>query len=89
MIESIYRKDKDYYPQVFLNECKYVVKEKKISKFITGDIKISSDDSDRANSDDENSNEENWIHKYFSRKYFNFCFFQTLQVPSWNIRYFS
>ena len=88
MIDSIYRKDKDYYPQVFLNECKYVVKEKKISKFITDDIKISSDDSDRANSVDENSNEENWIHKYFSRKYFNFCFFQTLQVPSWNIRYF-
>ena len=59
MIDSVYRKDKDYYPQVFLEECKYVVKNKKTSKFITDNIEISSDDSDRENSDEENSNEEN------------------------------
>ena len=29
LIDSVYRKDKNYYPQVFLKECKYVVKEKK------------------------------------------------------------
>ena len=29
MIDSVYRKDKNYYPQVFLEECKYFVKEKK------------------------------------------------------------
>ena len=29
LIDSVYRKHKDYYPQVFLEECKYVVKEKK------------------------------------------------------------
>ena len=28
LIDSIYRKDKSYYPQVFLEKCKYVVKEK-------------------------------------------------------------
>ena len=53
------RKDKDYYPHVFLEECKYVVKEKKTSKFIIVDIEISSDDSERENSDEENSYEEN------------------------------
>ena len=39
---------------MFLQECKYVVKEKKMTKYITGSIEISSD-----GSDEENSNEEN------------------------------
>ena len=38
---------------ITLEGCKYVI-EKKNSKFITDDIEISSDDSDRANSDEEN-----------------------------------
>ena len=39
---------------------KYAPKfKKKASKFITGDIEISSDNSDRENSDEENSNEKN------------------------------
>ena len=59
MIDSVYRKDKDYYSQVFLEECKYVVKGKKTSKFITDDMEICPDDSDRENSDEENCNEEN------------------------------
>ena len=57
LIDSVYRKDKNYYPEVFLEECKYVVKEKKKSKFVTGDINISSDE--------ENSNEENSIKFFF------------------------
>ena len=58
LIESVYKKDKNYYPQVFLEECKYVVKEKKKSKFITDNKEISSDDFDKENSDEENSNGE-------------------------------
>ena len=27
---------KNYYPQVFLEECKYIVKEKKVTRHITG-----------------------------------------------------
>ena len=54
LIDSVYNKDKNAYPQVFLEKCQYFVKEKKTSKFITDDIEISSDDSD-----EENSNEEN------------------------------
>ena len=37
-IGSIYKKDKNYYPQVFLEEFKYVVTVKKTSKFITDNL---------------------------------------------------
>ena len=40
LIDSIYRKDKIYYPQVFLEECKYVATENKMSKFITDDRNV-------------------------------------------------
>ena len=44
---------------MLLEEFKYVIKEKKLPKFITDDIEISSDDSDQEDSDEENSNKEN------------------------------
>ena len=34
LIDSVFRSGKSYYPQVFLQECKYVVIEKKIPKYI-------------------------------------------------------
>ena len=58
MIDSVFQSGKNYYPQVFLEECKYVVKQKKMSECITDDIKISSD-SDKKDPDEENSDEEN------------------------------
>ena len=57
MIDSVFRTGENYYPQVFLEECKYVVKGKKIPKYIIDDIEISSD-SDKENSDGENSSKE-------------------------------
>ena len=51
-INSVFRNSKKYYPQVFLEKCKYAVKEKKIPRYIIDGIEISSD-SDRANSDEE------------------------------------
>ena len=50
---------KNYYLLVFLEKCKYVVKEKKIPKYIIDDIEISSD-SNKENSDEQNSDEENF-----------------------------
>ena len=41
MIDSVFRTGKKYYPQVFLEE--YVVKEKKIPKYIIVDIEVSLD----------------------------------------------
>ena len=58
LIDSVFRTGKSYYPQVFLEECKYVVKEKKIPNYIIGNVEISSN-SDRENSNEENSGEEN------------------------------
>ena len=59
MIDSVFRAGKkNYYPELFLEECKCVVKEKKIPKYIIDNIEISSD-SDRENSDEENPDEEN------------------------------
>ena len=60
LINSVFRTDNNYYPQVFLEECKYLVKEKKISKYIIEKIEISSDsDRENSNSDEENFDEEN------------------------------
>ena len=56
MIDSVIRTGKNY-PWVFLEECKYVVKEK-IPNYIIDDIEISSD-SHRENFDKANSDEEN------------------------------
>ena len=58
LIDSVFRTGKSYYPQVFLEECKYVVKEEKIPKYIIEDIEVSSD-SEKENSDEENSDEKN------------------------------
>ena len=54
-IASVFRTGKNYFPQVFLEECKYVVKEKKIHNYFIGDVEVPSDEE---NSDKENSGEE-------------------------------
>ena len=61
LTDLFYEKDKNYYPQVFLEKCRYVAKEKKTSEFITDNIDICSLDSDRENSDEENCNKESYI----------------------------
>ena len=55
MMNSVIIKGKNCYPQGFLGECKYVVKEKNMLWFFTSDdsIMLSGD------SDKEDSNEEN------------------------------
>ena len=45
LIEPVFKMGKNYYPQIFLEECKqYVVKENKISKFINDELEICSSD---------------------------------------------
>ena len=56
MIDSVFKTGKNYYPQVFSEECKYVSKEKKMPENIAHEIEISSDEE---NSDEENFNEKN------------------------------
>ena len=45
-LDSALKKDKSYYPQVFLKECKYI--ERKVIRHITDDIESFSDDSDQS-----------------------------------------
>lgn len=42
-------KDENYYKEVFLRKCKY--NEKKVIRYVTDDLKISSNDSDKGGSD--------------------------------------
>ena len=44
LINSVFRAGKNCYPQEFLGECKYVVKEKKTPEYITDNVEISSDE---------------------------------------------
>ena len=43
-IDSIMRMDKKYFPQVYLEECKYKVKKIQISRFIKAELKSDSSD---------------------------------------------
>ena len=49
LIDFVFKIDKNYYPQVFLEECRYIDKEKKVIRYITDDLEISSDDSHKKN----------------------------------------
>ena len=91
MIDSVFRTGKDCYPQVFLEEFKYVFKEKNVPKYteyIAEDIEISSDsvreDSDEENCNEKNSDEENFIEKKLSIER---VYFYILSIPS-NFRLF-
>ena len=69
-IYSIFRTGKITYPityQVFLEECKHAVKEKKVPKYIIDDKQISLS-SDRENSDEEDFDEENSDKENFDEK---------------------
>ena len=59
LIDCVFRINKNYYPQVFLEEWKCIVKEKKIPKYITND----SDDSHKEESDTEDSDEDSNFEK--------------------------
>ena len=57
LIDFVFWTGKNYYPQVFSEECKYIIKQKIIPKDITDDIEISSD------SNEESSDEETLLEK--------------------------
>ena len=64
MIDSDYRTGKNYYPEGFAEEFKYIVKEKRMPEYITDDIEIACDDSNEANCGKENFNEEKFVEKH-------------------------
>ena len=48
LIDSVFKMAKNYYPHVFLEECKYIVKEKEVTRHITEDLEVSVYDSDES-----------------------------------------
>ena len=48
MIDSAFKMSKNYYLQVFLEECKYIVKEKEVTRHITKDLEMSSANSNES-----------------------------------------
>ena len=58
LVDSIFRLGKKYYPQLFLKEFKYVIKESKMSKYIHEVIEICSGESNEYDSDEESSDDE-------------------------------
>ena len=45
-LESIIKVNKKYHPKIFLDECKYEVKNKKLENLINDDLELSSSDSE-------------------------------------------
>ena len=49
LIDLIFIMGKNYYPQVFLEELRYIVKKKEVTGHIIEDLEVSCDDSDESN----------------------------------------
>lgn len=43
-IDLVYKINKNYWPKVFLEECKYIEKERNLTRGFTEDVKTSSDE---------------------------------------------
>ena len=49
VIDSVIKANKKYYPQAFLEECKYTQEKSKIGNYINNDLEDSDSDSDTNN----------------------------------------
>ena len=58
-IDSVMKMDKKYFPQVYLEECKYKIKEIQMSRFINAEIDLDSDSGSDSDSDDD-SDDDNY-----------------------------
>lgn len=71
IFNSVFIVSKNYYLQVFLEECKYVAKNKNMPEDISDNREIYFDGSDGKNCDGENSDEENFKKEYSNEENFN------------------
>ena len=56
-LDSVVRVNKKYYPETFLEECKYVIRKNKMENLINNDLDLSSSDESDNESDHETDNE--------------------------------
>ena len=64
MLDSVIKANKKYYPQTFLEECKYAREKIKIENYIDDDLeegKSDSDSNDETESDIDNDEYEEWF----------------------------
>ena len=59
MLDSVFITGNNYYPQVFLEECQYAIKEKKIYDDIIDDVKLLSDSDEETLLEKNSGYEEN------------------------------
>ena len=57
VLDSVIRVNKKYYPQTFLEECKYVIRKNKMEKIINDDLDLSSSEESDNESDNETDND--------------------------------
>ena len=57
MLDSVIRVNKKYYPQILMEECKYVIIKNKIENLINNDLNLSSSDQSNNENDNESDNE--------------------------------
>ena len=57
MLDSVIRVNKKYYPQMFLKECKYVIRKNKMENLIHDDLDLNSSDKSDNASDNGSDNE--------------------------------
>ena len=58
MLDSVIRVSKKYYPQIFLEECKYLIRKNKMENLINNDLDLGSSDETDSESDNEVDSDE-------------------------------
>ena len=58
-IDSVMRMDKKYFPQAYLEECKYKIKKMQMARFINAELDSDLDSSDSSDSSDLEAEPEN------------------------------
>ena len=53
-IDSVMRMDKKYFPQVYLEECKYKIKKIQMPRFVNTELESDSDSEEEAEAESEN-----------------------------------
>ena len=58
MLNSVAKVGKKYYPQVFLEECKYIKRKNKMFNYINDDLEMTSSDDDDDDDDDDGDDDD-------------------------------
>ena len=78
MLDSVVKIGKKYYPQVFLEECKYVKRKNKMFNYINDDIEITSSDENDGLFSESDSESDNFLFlsiTFLIFSHFFLCFF--------------